>query len=130
MPTYELRRGTFRREDGVKLEPGQTVELPAERVERHADEKFSRVTDDDAGEPEPESETESDESQHAAADDASTDEASDGSDGSLPSDYEALRALAVVYEGDEVNGNSSKEAIVEFFEDWPMEDLAALAEEA
>lgn len=126
MPTYELRAGTFRH-DGEKHEPGDHIELEEHRVESYADSKFERVDDDADDSSDSTDEPDDHESEPAAADDAS---ASDETDGSLPDDYDELRTLASTYDGDEVDGNSPKDHIREFFEDWPSDDLRALKADA
>lgn len=49
MPEYRVNRGTYRRSDGSKAEPGDTVELDEAFVDRFPGSKFERVTDDDGG---------------------------------------------------------------------------------
>ena len=119
MPTYELRRGTYRH-DGDRLEPGDTVELPAHRVANYASEKFTPVdTDDDGTDQTPDESAE-------AVDDTPAEPTPER----VPEDYHELRKLAVAYDGDEVQGNSPKVFLREFFARLSSDDLAALKADA
>lgn len=120
MPEFTLLRGTHRRADGSRAEAGEVVELTERQTEQFNMDRFERV---ESAAPS------SDDAADTTADDADERPATEAS-GDLPSDWEMLRAMAVVYDGTEVNGNSSQEDVEAFFGDFSDTEIAALKQQA
>lgn len=97
---YEIVRGTFRVGEERK-EAGDVVEIPESQRQKYGPEKFREVRIEGEEEQIPEH---------------------------IPEDYDTLRAMASTYNGEEIDGRSSKSDIVETLEEWPEEDVKALEE--
>lgn len=93
---YRLLAGTHRTRDGEKHDEGDVVELTDDEYETFPD-KFDPVEPDDP--------------------DAPDDYEAVAPDGTIPTDYDDLQEMAMAFDGNEVNGRSSKEDIVSFLED-------------
>lgn len=121
MPEYRVQRGTFRRPDGSRAEPGDVVELPEEQRAAYAPEQFTRVSDGDA-----------------KATDDSTDEPETLDDPpeastDIPDDWDLLRSMAIVVadEHDEdINGQSARDEIEAVLEDYTPEERSQIRNRA
>ena len=102
MPDYKLLSGTHRRSDGTRAEPGDTVTLTEAQVRAFGSYRFERADPDDAS---------------PAA-------------GDVPDDWDLLRKMAVVYDGDEVHGAMGQTTITEFFETLSETEVAELKRQA
>lgn len=152
MPKYRVLRGTYRREDGTRAEPGDVIDISEETRQHIAGESLERIdTDeqatapdganvaptpaeqagDDTADTDSDAADETDEVESEADVAPSLDEVEESeASGDLPDDWELLQAMAVVYEGDEVKGNSSEEAIRDHFSEFSDTEIAILKDKA
>lgn len=150
MPKYRVLRGTYRREDGTRAESGDVVDISEEKRSRLPAESLEEVETDSEETEEDGSDVAPTPSEQAGdatvetelSDDASADDGADiapspddseaevESAGALPDDWEMLQAMAVVYDGSEVKGNSSQEEIEECFGDFSDTEVASLKQKA
>lgn len=105
---YRLTSGTFRTEDGEKHTPGAIVALTDEQYDAHGY-KFEPVAADDEDDGDDEATTDTEDTAAAEA-------VNDDVDASIPDDWPDLVSMAGAWEGDEVDGNSSREDIVAHLE--------------
>lgn len=95
---YELLSGTHRTRDGTVHDPGAVIELP-DSVYESLSYKFAPVDDE------------------PTADDTATATATEpepGVAGLIPEDWDALRAMASAWDGDEISGHASRDEIEAF----------------
>lgn len=85
--SYRLLSGTHREQDGVKHDAGAVIELTDDQYKRLSH-KFEPVAGDEPEEIEP--------------------------DATVPNDYDVLQEMAMAYDGEEINGRSSREDIRTF----------------
>lgn len=97
---YRLLSGTHRTADGERHEPGDVVELTEEEYDSFHW-KFEPVDEDETD-----------------------------VDAAIPDDWDALRAMAKVYDGDEIDGQSTSDAITSFLADAPDTLVIDLKHEA
>jgi hypothetical protein len=145
MPEYRVLRGTYRREDGTRAEPGDTFEVSEDTYARLNDECYERVDESD---PTDTHETEPAQTD-AQTDSVATDEPTDTDEPSEPvedesesvssvspesvipyEDYRLLSKMAALYEGDDIHGAMSGDEICEGFEGMDGEHVADLLSEA
>jgi hypothetical protein len=138
MPIYRVLSGQHRREDGTVAEAGDTVEMSEELRDRFGRDKFdvveSAATDEtvSTGVSGATSETADGDGSVApsTSDDTSQNQSESEASGDVPTDWPTLRQMGVVYEGDEVNGSSSKEKLSTFFNQFSESEVAELKRKA
>lgn len=134
MPEYRVLRGTYRKEDGTRAEPGDIVEMSEERRSRLPNEAYELVEDEDEPEPVESAETEETETVESEqpTDETESETVSTVSPESvLPyDDYRLLSKMAALHDGDEPHGAMSGEEITDAFEVMDGEYVADLLSQA
>lgn len=144
MPKYRVLRGTYRRDDGTRAEPGDIIEISEERRDRLPAGSYERIEDDEATDESPapslsDVDTTTDEAESdadveispgadVAPEPAETEEVE--ASGDVPDDYTLLSKMAKHYDGEEVHGSSSHDDLTEFFGELSDTEVAHLKESA
>ena len=101
MPTYRVVQGSFRRADGTRAEPGDTIEISEHRASRLPSDAYERVSTADTDSPPSTEATETDITPESV----------------LPyDDYRLLSKMAALEDSDEVHGAMTSDDIVSYFE--------------
>lgn len=133
MPRYRVLRGTYRRADGTRAEPGDIIEVSEERFSRLPSDSYERVDEDETT---VEENDEPDETIEPQSERDSESESTSDSTGITPEsvlpydDYRLLSKMAALEESDDVHGAMSSEEIIDYFERQSGPYVADLLSEA
>ena len=129
MPKIRIVRGSYRKLNGKRAEPGDVIELDESSIERLPQNKFEYVDDESESEPD-DSDTDSRDSmveeEFGEEPESVSPEPADPSDIIPYDDYQTLSSMAANFDGPEVHGAMSGDDITSFFETLTVSELSEL----